>query len=209
MDHVTHLALAAARGDREAMERFVAETQGDVWRLCAHLGDRRDADDLAQETYERAIGAIHRFRADGSAKSWLLGIARRVCADHIRRSQRHRRRWRAAASESAVDVRPATWRDQPSERVELDAALDALDDDRKAAFVLTQVLGLHYDEAAEVLGCPIGTIRSRVARARLDLVDVLGEAPAPGRPGDQRIGRRTRDRPMLRSTGTEPGAATT
>ena len=58
-------------------------------------------------------------------------------------------------------------------RVELDTVLAELDDDRRAAFVLTQVLGLHYDEAAEVLDCPIGTIRSRVARARSDLVAMM------------------------------------
>ncbi len=64
----------------------------------------------------------------------------------------------------------------------LDALVDGLDDDRRAAFVLTQVLGLQYAEAAEVLGCPIGTVRSRVARARLDLVaaDRSDELPATG-----------------------------
>jgi RNA polymerase sigma-70 factor (ECF subfamily) len=58
-------------------------------------------------------------------------------------------------------------------RVELDEVLAQLDDDRRAAFVLTQVLGLRYDEAADVLGCPVGTIRSRVARARGDLVEMI------------------------------------
>ncbi len=57
--------------------------------------------------------------------------------------------------------------------VELDALVAALDPDRREAFVLTQLLGLRYDEAAEVCGCPIGTIRSRVARARLDLAAAL------------------------------------
>lgn len=58
----------------------------------------------------------------------------------------------------------------PSEAVELDDLLARLDPDRRAAFVLTQVLGLRYDETAEVLGCPVGTVRSRVARARDALV---------------------------------------
>ena len=60
-----------------------------------------------------------------------------------------------------------------AERVALDDVLDRLGHDRKAAFVLTQVLGLHYDEAAEILDVPVGTIRSRIARARLDLVEML------------------------------------
>ena len=63
-------------------------------------------------------------------------------------------------------------------RVELDDVLAHLDPDRRAAFVLTQVLGLRYDEAAEVLDCPVGTIRSRVARARGDLVAMMREPEA-------------------------------
>ena len=75
MDHLTGVLIAARDGDRAALERFIAETQGDVWRLCRYLGDAQLADDLAQETYERAIGSIHRYRADGSARGWLLTIA--------------------------------------------------------------------------------------------------------------------------------------
>jgi len=62
-----------------------------------------------------------------------------------------------------------------SGRVDLDDVLAHLDDDRRSAFVLTQVLGMQYDEVAEVLDCPIGTVRSRVARARRDLVALMRE----------------------------------
>ena len=196
MDHLSRLVLAAGRGDRDALERFVTETQADVWRLCAHLGDRRDADDLAQETYERAIGAVHRFRGDGSARSWLLGIARRVCADHVRRAQRHRRRWDAAANEAAADRSVVTGVPDGGDRVELDELLGLLHPDRRDAFVLTQVLGLPYDETADVLGCPIGTVRSRVSRARLDLAEMIDSSSGSTAPG-------------LRGTGTESGAPTT
>jgi hypothetical protein len=65
VDHLTRLLVAARDGDRVALDRFVAETQADVWRMCRYLGDAQFADDLAQETYERAIGSIHRFRATG------------------------------------------------------------------------------------------------------------------------------------------------
>lgn len=177
MDRLTNLLVAARDGDRQALERFVAETQADVWRLCRYLGDERVADDLAQETYERAIGAIHRYRADGSARGWLLTIARRTCADHARRSVRRRRldqqvlRSSTAGSLDGTVVAP-----DGSGRVDLDHLLADLDDDRRAAFVLTQVLGLHYDEAAEVLGCPIGTVRSRVSRARGDLVEMMDDS---------------------------------
>jgi RNA polymerase sigma-70 factor (ECF subfamily) len=171
VDRLTHLLLEAQQGDHRAFEQFVIESQADVWRLCRYLGDLRDADDLAQETYERAIGSLHRYRREGPAKAWLLTIARRVCVDHTRRQQRRRRR-EARAIDDALTGGGIGSVIAPDDagRLSLEALVDSLDDDRRAAFVLTQVLGLQYAEAAEVLGCPIGTVRSRVARARLDLV---------------------------------------
>jgi RNA polymerase sigma-70 factor (ECF subfamily) len=176
VDHLTNLLVAARDGDRTALERFVGETQGDVWRLCRYLGDAQYADDLAQETYERAIGSLHRYRAEGPARGWLLTIARRTCVDHTRRAVRRRRLddrvQRTVTTAGSFEV------SDPTGRVDLDDLLDTLDDDRRSAFVLTQVLGLHYDEAAEVLECPIGTVRSRVSRARADLVEMMGEGSA-------------------------------
>jgi RNA polymerase sigma-70 factor, ECF subfamily len=177
VDHLTRLLMAARDGDRDALEQFVAETQADVWRMCRYLGDVEYADDLAQETYERAIGSIHRFRADGSARGWLLTIARRTCVDHTRRAGRRRRLDRAVFDNVTAGDGSLTTPDM-SGRVALDDVLAHLDDERRSAFVLTQVLGLRYDEAAEVLDCPIGTIRSRVARARVDLVAMMREPDA-------------------------------
>jgi RNA polymerase sigma-70 factor, ECF subfamily len=173
VDQLTGLLLAAQRGDERALEQFIRATQADVWRLCRHLGDPDVADDLAQETYERAIGSLHRYRADGPATSWLFTIARRTCADSARR--RGRRRRHQARTEHELTDDPATIPiDQV--RVELDDLLARLDPDRRAAFVVTQVLGLRYEEAADVLGCPVGTIRSRVARARADLLAMVRPA---------------------------------
>jgi RNA polymerase sigma-70 factor (ECF subfamily) len=170
VDHLTRLLLSARDGDGAALERFIAETQGDVWRLCRYLGDAGVTDDLAQETYERAIASVHRYRADGPARGWLLTIARRTCADHARRSVRRRRLDQLVRQHT--DETTVVEAD-PTGRLDLDDVLDHLADDRRAAFVLTQILGLHYDEAAEVLGCPIGTVRSRVSRARSDLVEMM------------------------------------
>jgi RNA polymerase sigma-70 factor (ECF subfamily) len=166
LDEVTSAALRARRGDTAAAAAFVRATQHDVWRLCAHLGSREQADDLAQETYARAFGALHRFAGRSSARTWLLSIARRVCADAVRSAVRSR-----AAAPQLVDRRGGI---DPAETVTVRALLDALDVDRREAFVLTQVVGLSYAEAADVCGCPVGTIRSRVARARADLVDAAG-----------------------------------
>ena len=172
VDHLTQLLIAARDGDQAALERFIAETQRDVWKLCRYLGDPDTADDLAQETFERAIGSLHRFRADGPARHWILTIARRACVDSTRRRRRGRRLQRRLADEPTTQLTEGA---MPSEIAELDDLLARLDHDRRAAFVTTQVLGLRYDEAADLLGCPIGTIRSRVARARADLVGFLDE----------------------------------
>jgi RNA polymerase sigma-70 factor, ECF subfamily len=169
VDELTTLAMAAGGGDPVAVTAFVRRTQPDVWRLCARLGDRASADDLTQEVYLRALPALTRFRGDSSARTWLLQITRHVCADHVRRATRRRAglaRLIARADRSdAVAARTG--------ELELDEAIASLSDDRREAFVLTQVTGLPYAEAAEVCGVPVGTIRSRVARARADLLELL------------------------------------
>jgi RNA polymerase sigma-70 factor (ECF subfamily) len=170
-DDVTRLALAARQGDRVAFAGFVRHTQGDVWRLCAHLVDAGSADDLTQETYLRAVTAIERFRGDSTARTWLLTIARRVCADTIRRRTRRRRALLRRGPDTEAIAPPAG-------AVELQEVMAGLDPDRRTAFTLTQVLGLSYEEAATVMDCPVGTIRSRVARARADLVTALGDDQA-------------------------------
>jgi RNA polymerase sigma-70 factor (ECF subfamily) len=163
-DEVTTAALRARRGDAAAAAAFVRATQADVWRLCAHLGSVAQADDLTQDTYARAFASLHRFLGRSSARTWLLTIARRVCADAVRAAQRDRR----------APVPQARAVDDPAGSVAMRALVAALERERREAFVLTQVLGLSYAEAADVCACPVGTIRSRVARARADLVDALG-----------------------------------
>ena len=165
---ITDLALRARDGDRDAAREFVVATQTQVWRLLVHLADAAVAEELAQETFERAFGALRRYRAEAPARSWLLAIARRVAADHLRR------RARRPVSPAPITPDDRPWGVPPgadvAENVALHDAVAALAPDRREAFVLTQVVGLSYEQAAEVCGCPVGTIRSRVARARGDLL---------------------------------------
>ena len=159
-----HVA-AARRGDPAAVEALVRDTHLDVWRFLAHLVDAASADDLTQETYLRVVGALGGFRGTSSVRTWVLAIARRVAADEFRRRARH----------------PGTPGPAPHPGAEPDVAgevgvrdlLARLDPTRREAFVLTQIVGLSYAEAAGTCRCPIGTIRSRVARARQDLVTML------------------------------------
>jgi RNA polymerase sigma-70 factor (ECF subfamily) len=176
MDDVTGLALAAREGDPAALSELVRRTQADVWRFCAHLAGHEQADDLTQEVYARALRSLRTFRGDAAARLWLLAIARRACADHVRSEVRRRR----LADHLLGDARrrgPRTVDDVASTH-SLTAVIEALPDDYRAAFTLTQVLGLSYAETASVCDCPIGTIRSRVARARDAVLRQLGDDEA-------------------------------
>ncbi|MFF1308057.1 sigma-70 family RNA polymerase sigma factor [Streptomyces sp. NPDC058307] len=177
---ITGWALAARGGDADAVERFIRALHSDVLRYVAHLSaDPQAADDLTQETFLRALGSLHRFEGRSSARSWLLSIARRAVIDDFRRAAARprladRHDWRQAAEQ----VQPV---DVPGfeEGIALLDLLAALPDERREAFILTQLLGLSYAEAAEVTDCPVGTIRSRVARARAMLLDLLAEPEKP------------------------------
>jgi len=172
-DPVTATAMAARGGDQAASSAFVRLTQVEVWRFVAALVGVPHADDVTQETYLRAFRALPDFAGRSSVRTWLLAIARRACADHIRTAVRVRRLEARVAAEPAS----GTVRDHAGlhAAAELVAKLPA---ERRVAFVLTQVLGLSYQQAAEIEDVPVGTIRSRVARARADLVAALDAAQA-------------------------------
>jgi RNA polymerase sigma-70 factor (ECF subfamily) len=183
MDDLERVAADAAGGDPLAAAALVRATQSDVWRLCAALGDPGSADDLAQETFLRAFQSLHRFEGRSSVRTWLLAIARRVCADAVR--YRRRRRLTLVGDDDVLAGLPAAHGADPiGESAAVADLLARMDPDRREAFVLTQLLGLSYAEAAEVAGCAVGTIRSRVARGRAELVGSLGGVNEGGAEGD-------------------------
>jgi RNA polymerase sigma-70 factor (ECF subfamily) len=173
-DPTTALALAARSGDAAAQAALVRATQSDVWRFTAALVDPGSADDLTQETFLRAFKALPAFEGRSSVRTWLLGIARRTCADHLRAVVRRRRLDARLAAQACTEL-PAP---DPAHRLTTADLLSRLGEQRRTAFVLTQVLGLSYAEAAAVEEVPVGTIRSRVARAREELVTAVADAQA-------------------------------
>lgn len=175
MDLLLRTALRARDGDRVALEGFLRLIQTDVWRACRYTVDAQSADDLAQEVMVQVVGSLHRITADHQVRGWVLGIARHVCLDEIRRRQRRRR-----VQSEVENLRPVGVTGLDSD-IGVRDLIERLDVDRREAFVLTQIIGLSYDEAAEICRCPVGTIRSRVARARLDLRDMAGQAHGDGR----------------------------
>jgi RNA polymerase sigma-70 factor (ECF subfamily) len=171
VDELTRLLLAGRDGDRDALTAAIRRAQPDVWRLAAHLVGRADADDVTQDVFLRAHRALPRFRAEASARTWLLTITRAACADSVRAAKRRRRLRDRLTGQPEQTAEAAA-----DGVVGIEHLVSTLDDDRRAAFVLTQVLGCSYAEAAEVCDTAIGTIRSRVARARADLLDQLRAA---------------------------------
>ncbi|WP_328474557.1 sigma-70 family RNA polymerase sigma factor [Actinoplanes sp. NBC_00393] len=170
---LTALAFAAGRGDREAAADLIRATQFEVNRFLRSLASGTDVDDLTQETYLRALGALPSFAGRSSVRTWLFAIARRVAADHVRHLTRRPRLAAVTDWVSSADSADPHSHPRFEEQHALTDLLAALSDERREAFVATQVLGLSYSEAAEVCDCPVGTIRSRVARAREDLVAAL------------------------------------
>ena len=171
MDELTQLLVAARDGDRLALGAFIRSTQAEVWRLARHLVSDDEAEDVTQDVYVRAWRALPDYRGDAAARTWLLAIARRACADAVRKRARARR---LRARLEAQPVRTTTG----APTTDIDALVAVLPPDRREAFVLTQVVGCSYEEAAAIAGVPVGTIRSRVARAREALVEAVRAAEA-------------------------------
>lgn len=169
-DHADQLAHRAAAGDREAFEQLCAGLVDDIWRYCWSLtGDRDLADEATQETFARATTAIARYRGDAPVRMWLVVLARRSLGATI-----------AGQRKAPVPAEPDTVAavDDHALPFEVAALVESLPTDQRQAFVLTQVLGFDYATAAETLGVPIGTIRSRVFRARDALVRAWTDADA-------------------------------
>ena len=168
--------LALARtGDVVAFEALV-RTHDDRMRALAFrmTGTRAGMDDALQDAYLKAFRSIGGFRGDAAFSTWLHRIVTTTCIDHARR--RGRRREDELPDEprpggAAVD--PAG--DLVTRRVLLRRALDDLDPDHRAALLLVDGDGLSYGEAGRVLGVPVGTVSSRLSRARTEMRRMLQE----------------------------------
>lgn len=158
------LAGRARMGDTVAMAGFVSAVHGDVWRFCAHLTRPDEADDLAQESLLRVVQHLDRWDR-GPVRAWVIGVSRLVCFEHLRRVSRRKTHLSAELPE-----RSAPDEHGPTDPLDALARLPIVQRD---ALVLTQIIGMSYAEAAALIDCPIGTVRSRVARGRDELTAAL------------------------------------
>lgn len=165
MDAVTRDLFLAQDGDNEAFTRVVQATEDDVRRFCAWQNlHRDDIDDVLQETFLRAYRGLHTLSYGITCRSWILTIARNTCTDHFRKNGQLRR------NTKAVERHVQSQQDDATTTVVLEQMIFSLPDVFREAFVLVRLLGFSYDEAASIIGCPRGTVQSRVARARESLM---------------------------------------
>ena len=163
-------------GDRQAFEELVRTQQHRVYGLALRmLGNAAEAQDVAQEAFLRAHRGLAQFRGDARLSTWLYAIVSRLCLNRLAESERRLARQGEETLARLADASPGP--DQALERGELEEALHRaigeLSEERRIVVVLRDVEGLAYEEIAEVLELPVGTVRSRLHRARLDLKEKL------------------------------------
>jgi len=176
-DDEQRLVAAARDGDRLAIDRLLRFHQPQVYAVCRRItGNDADALDATQEALIAVVRGLGRF--DGRAKfsTWCYRIATNACLDELRR--RKRRPVVGLPEHDGVVIDPIDHRSSDSiealgDRETLDAALAALAPEFRIAVVLRDLCQLSYAEIAEVLDIPAGTVRSRIARGRFHLADLL------------------------------------
>jgi RNA polymerase sigma-70 factor (ECF subfamily) len=160
----------ARRGDPVAFESLVRAYQGDVWRLCVHLlGNAAMADDVTQDAFIRAFRFLHRYRGDAKFSTWLFSIARNCALDEIRRNQRRRK------VADIVEAQPERAPVRAELGIEVREAVTSLPLELREPLVMIDILGLSYAEVAETMDVPVGTVKSRVHRARDSVARVLAD----------------------------------
>ena len=184
---------AAQAGDREALEALLRRHHDRLWALCRRLtGNHADAEDALQDALIAIARGIRRYDGRAAFTTWSYRVATNACLDELRR---RRRRPVADVPETvgvgaspegmggAVAAPSATAMDGVADRLDIDAALALLPHEFRTAVVLRDLCDLDYAEIGRVLGIPPGTVRSRIARGRGQLADLLGNpTDAPDRP---------------------------
>jgi RNA polymerase sigma-70 factor (ECF subfamily) len=170
VDDDAALVRRCLRGDDAAIRALVERFQDTVFGLCLKfLRHRQDAEDVAQEVFVRIIRGLKGWDSTRPLRPWILAIAANRCRTHA-----SRRSGRAEPIDFLAETLPAPESDDTAElRRELATALAGLRPEYRAAFVLYHEQGRAYEAIAEQLGRPVGTVKTWLHRARLELLDAL------------------------------------
>lgn len=181
---VDALVRAAQAGDRGAFTKLVHVFSGPMYNLAYRMaGNADDAADLTQEIFVKLYRSIGQFRYRSKFSTWLCSLAANTCRSGMRKLGRRRDRERLCLDDDAGEGRPhepADPGDQPDRQMErrekqamIEQAIMTLPEAFRTIVILRDVQGMTYEEIAEALACSIGTVKSRLARARLRLRDAL------------------------------------
>jgi RNA polymerase sigma-70 factor, ECF subfamily len=181
---------AARRGDLAAFNALVLMYQTRVYNLCLRmLGDPDEAADATQDAFLSAWRAMSRFKGEGF-RTWLMRIATNGCLDILRARKRHPSVSLDAPAQPDADgdeleplpiadtdpsIDPVGHTLSAEVAATIEAGLHLLPDDQRVALVLVDMQGLSYDEVSAVMGANLGTVKSRINRARLRMRDYLRE----------------------------------
>ena len=184
MKDLQDLIKRALEGDLDSFNLVVLQFQSQVYNQAYRIiGEPDAAADATQEAFISAYKKLHTYRG-GSFKSWLLRIVSNACYDEYRRRKRQPVVPLVPENEKGEEIQSPSWMEDPGEgpeefthRQELSEAiqtcLDRLDFDFRTVVVLVDIQGLDYRAAAEVIESPLGTVKSRLARARQSMQDCL------------------------------------
>jgi RNA polymerase sigma-70 factor (ECF subfamily) len=169
------LVQRAQRGDLRAFDLLVLKYQGRISALVSrYISDPGEVEDVTQEAFIKAYRALERFRGDSAFYTWLYRIAANAAKNHLVAKGRRPRSDASIEDAEAFDEFGSSSDSGSPEAIAMgdelvgvvDAAMQALPEELRAALTLRELEGLSYDDIAEVLGCPVGTVRSRIFRAR-------------------------------------------
>lgn len=179
------LVARAGAGNQEAFEQLVRDNQNRVYSLAVRLvGDREEAADLAQEAFLRAWQGLAAFQGESSFATWIYRLTTNVCIDYLRRKKRRQEVEPAVSldDEDSGWAEPADAGQDPQRKLEeaersraLSRGLERLPEHQRQVLVMRELSGLSYQEIGAATGLDLGTVKSRIARARLALRKILLE----------------------------------
>src|SRR5215218_5528944 len=167
---------ATLRGDLRAFEALVERHRDVVFRVASRIAGREDAEDVSQDAFLRAFHRLERFRADASFRAWLLQITHNAAVDHLSRRRPEPVEDAGEQSEGAereVARLPAQRLESRERIARLESKLRGLSPEHRVVLVLRDIEGLSYEEIAGITEAPMGTVKTRLFRARRDLMEML------------------------------------
>ncbi len=178
------LVTAAQAGDARALDALLRRHYDLVHAVCRRIaGSSRDADDATQEAMISIVRGLPRFDGRSAVSTWIYRVATNAALDELRRRKRrpmlHAVRDEEQEPPDAADPLGQRRVEGIADRMALEQALDELGEEFRVAVVLRDVADLDYAEIAEALGVPVGTVKSRIARGRSQLVAILGNRGDP------------------------------